>query len=207
MISGFLIKGCIIGFSIAMPVGPIGLLCIRNSLARGMFYGFVTGLGAACADTLYGALGGFGMSALGLFLTDYHLLLEFLGALFLCYLGVSTFFEKVCDRSVTVKSGGHLKTFFSTFLLTLTNPLTIFSFTGIYAGLGLDALSDDLLAPLIITIGVFLGSIMWWLLLCVVSARLKEKVGNGTRKWLNRISGSIIFGFGFTMLFRIIIIL
>jgi threonine/homoserine/homoserine lactone efflux protein len=53
MLSDFLLKGCIIWFSIAMPVGPIGLLCIRNSIAKGMIYGLMSGLGAACLGLLF----------------------------------------------------------------------------------------------------------------------------------------------------------
>lgn len=107
-----LFKGCIIGFSIAMPVGPIGLLCIKNSLTRGMIYGLISGLGAACADTLYGALGGFGISTVGIFLEKYHLILELFGGFFLCYLGISTFFEKIADASDSYSTVSHWRVFF-----------------------------------------------------------------------------------------------
>lgn len=196
MLYTLLFKGCIIGFSIAMPVGPIGLICIRNSVTRGMFYGLISGLGAACADTIFGALGGFGISAIGTFLAEYHLILELIGATFLCYLGTSTFSEEVVATSETSSRGSYGRVFFSTFLLTLTNPMTILSFAGIYAGLGAGSRSDDLLTPLVITGGVFLGSGLWWALLSVGSSCFKERMNNVARKWLNKISGSIIFIFG-----------
>lgn len=199
-----LFKGCIIGFSIAMPVGPIGLLCIKNSLTRGMIYGFMSGLGAACADTLYGALGGFGVSAIGVFLEKYQLILELFGGFFLCYLGVSTFFEKIAGTSDSYSTASHWSVFFSTFLLTLTNPMTFLSFAGIYAGLGVGSLSSDLLTPIIITCGVFIGSLLWWLILSGGSSCFKEKMNDGARKWLNRISGSVILGFGFFALISFI---
>lgn len=196
MLSTLLLKGCIIGFSIAMPVGPIGLLCVKNSLNRGMIYGLMSGLGAACADTIFGAVGGFGISAIGLFFTKYHLILEFLGAIFLFYLGASTFSEKIVDYTHTYSNESHWRTFFSTFLLTLTNPMTVLSFAGVYAGLGVGSLSDDLLTPLVITLGVFIGSALWWLILSIGSSCFREKMNDSAKKWLNRISGSIIFGFG-----------
>ncbi len=196
MLPNLLIKGCLIGFSIAMPVGPIGLLCIKNSLTRGMIYGLMAGLGAACADTLFGALGGFGMSAVGIFLAKHHLILELLGGVFMCYLGASTFFEKIVESSENTIEGSYWSTFFSTFLLTLTNPMTVLSFAGVYAGLGVGALSDNLSTPLIITLGVFIGSAIWWLMLSTVSSCFREKMNKSARIWLNRISGSIIFTFG-----------
>lgn len=191
-----LLKGCMIGLSIAMPVGPIGLLCIRNSLARGMAYGLMSGLGAACADTLFGALGGFGVSAIGIFLAKYHLIIELVGAIFLFYLGISTFFEKSKETKDIDSRGGYIRAFISTFFLTLTNPLTVISFAGVYAGLGVGSLSNDLLTPLLITMGVFLGSTLWWLILSAGSSCFKEKINETMRHWLNRISGAIIFGFG-----------
>jgi threonine/homoserine/homoserine lactone efflux protein len=90
-------KGLMIGFSIAMPVGPIGLLCIRNVLTFGMLCGFVTGLGAACADAIYGALAGFGVTTISSFLEAHSNLIQVFGALFLCYLGISTFFAKASN--------------------------------------------------------------------------------------------------------------
>lgn len=191
-----LIKGCIIGFSIAMPVGPIGLLCIRNSLAKGMMYGLMSGLGAACADTVFGALGGFGISAIGIFLEKYHLVLEFAGALFLLYLGFSTFLEKTIKSSANESSGSYWRVFFSTFILTLTNPMTVLSFAGIYAGLGVGTISADILTPIIITLGVFIGSSLWWLMLSAGSSCFREKMNEASRVWLNKVSGTIIMIFG-----------
>lgn len=204
MLSALLVKGCIIGFSIAMPVGPIGLLCIKNSLSKGMAYGLMAGLGAACADTLFGALGGFGVSAIGIFLERYHLVLELFWGIFLLYLGARTFFEKIGETKEAGLSEGYFQVFFSTFLLTLTNPMTVISFAGVYAGLGVGALSDDFLTPLIITAGVFIGSSVWWLILSAGSACFRQTMNEIARKWLNRVSGGIIFGFGIFALIAVL---
>lgn len=200
MLSSLLIKGCLIGFSIAMPVGPIGLLCIRNSLGRGLVFGLMTGLGAALADAIFGAIGGFGVSAIGTFFTDYRLAIELAGAIFLCYLGLATFAEKTAASKEVETQKGYFQAFASSFLLTLTNPLTILSFAGVYAGLGAGSSVSDLTTPIFITLGVFLGSALWWLLLSTSCSCFKDKMNGTAKKWLNRISGGIILGFGLLIL-------
>src|SRR5437868_3361367 len=134
---GFFLKGLIIGFSIAAPVGPIGVLCIRRSLAEGTRVGLVTGLGAATADALYGCVAGFGLSAISKFLDKQQFWLGLLGGIFLCYLGVKTFLSRPASNAAEAKSGGFFMTYASTLLLTLTNPSTILSFVAVFAGFGL----------------------------------------------------------------------
>jgi len=107
----FLIKGIIIGFSIAAPVGPIGVLCIRRSLADGRHMGLVTGLGAATADALYGCVAGFGLTAISSFLVGQKIWLGFFGGLFLCYLGVRTFITKPVDNPAEIAGNGLLSAY------------------------------------------------------------------------------------------------
>lgn len=192
-----LMKGCLIGFAIAMPVGPIGMLCIRNSLMYGMLCGIVSGLGAACADAFYGAIAGFGISAVSDFLQSHRIFMQILGGLFLCYLGIMIFRAKSCKTETTISSLSNYKAFITTFLLTLTNPLTIVSFAAIYAGLGIGVKSNSTtLDSLILTGGVLLGSAAWWVILSAVTAYFKDRIGDKASIWLNRTSGSLIFGCG-----------
>src|SRR6185503_6615601 len=135
----FLLKGMGIGFSIAAPVGPIGVLCIRRSLADGRWIGFVTGLGAASADAAYGCIAGFGLTAISNFLTGQQFWLALFGGAFLCYLGIHTFISKPPPQAATVREDGLFSAYFSTLLLTLTNPATILSFMAVFAGFGLAA--------------------------------------------------------------------
>jgi threonine/homoserine/homoserine lactone efflux protein len=195
-----LLKGALIGFAIAMPVGPIGLLCIRNSLTGGARYGFMTGLGAAAADTFYGAVAGFGITGLMVVIISYKLLLQVIGGLFLCYLGVMTFLAKDVKEKECLVSNTISHVFFSTFFLTITNPMTILSFIGIYAGLGINGEENSFNAAFVFTSGVFLGSACWWLLLSSSTALFKNKVNTTSLRWINRISGSILMGFGFAAL-------
>lgn len=201
MLYSLLFKGILIGFSIAMPVGPIGMLCIRNSLTRGALNGFVTGLGAAAADTVYGALAGFGIASLMTLLISYKFFLQVIGGIFLCYLGIKTFLAKDAEKKEAFASSGLLRVFFSTFFLTMTNPMTILSFIGIYAGLGIGTNENSLNEAAILTIGVFLGSTFWWLLLSSGSAFFKNRLNATSSRWINRISGSVLMGFGFAALF------
>jgi threonine/homoserine/homoserine lactone efflux protein len=191
----FLIKGIIIGFSIAAPVGPIGVLCIRRSLADGRKMGLMTGLGAATADALYGCVAGFGLTAISSFLVDQKMWLGFLGGLFLCYLGIRTFITKPADKPAEVGGSGLLSAYFSTFFLTVTNPMTILSFVAVFAGFGLGASSDYLSATTLVT-GVFIGSGLWWLLLSSGVSMFRSRVNSNWMSAVNRVSGGIMLAFG-----------
>lgn len=179
-----------------MPVGPIGMLCIRNSLMYGMGSGLVCGLGAAFADSVYGFMAGIGVSVIGIFLVNYGILLKVVGGLFLCYLGLKIFFAKSNEKEVHSENKGMLKFFFSTFFLTLTNPMTILSFAAIYAGLGVGHGEANFSSVLFLTLGVFIGSAAWWLMLSFISAGFKGWMNATAARWLNKVSGSLVFGCG-----------
>ena len=192
----FLLRGLLIGFSIAAPVGPIGVLCIRRTLAAGRLAGFVSGLGAATADAFYGSVAGFGLTALSSLLIEQRLWLRLIGGLFLCYLGVKTFLAKPSEQAAASKDSGLLSAYASTLALTLTNPATIFSFLAIFAGLGVASAGGNYLAAGILVLGVFLGSACWWFLLSGGVSLLRTKVGTRQLRWINWLSGLIILTFG-----------
>ena len=200
MTLSFILKGILIGFSIAAPVGPIGILCIRRSVAEGRRSGLVTGLGAATADAVYGCVAGFGLTAISNFLVGQKFWLGLLGGLFLCYLGVRTFVSQPKEQSAEAPSTGLFSAFVSTFFLTITNPMTILSFVAIFAGLGLGK-SADYFSAIALVAGVFGGSALWWLLLSGGAALFRSKINLEWMRLLNRGSGCIIFGFGVYSLF------
>ena len=195
MISSFLLRGAVIGFSIAAPVGPIGVLCIRRSLAHGRRVGLATGLGAASADAVYGCIAGFGVTAISRFLVDQRLWLSAGGGLFLCYLGVRTFFSTPAGQAEEVRGRGLARAYLSTFALTLTNPMTILMFVAVFAGLGLGA-SPDCAAAAALVAGVFIGSALWWLILSGAIGSLSSLAGGRWMRAVNRISGTVILAFG-----------
>jgi threonine/homoserine/homoserine lactone efflux protein len=201
----FLFKGFVIGFSIAAPVGPIGVLCIRRTLADGRASGLISGLGAATADAIYGCIAGFGLTFISNVLVSQQIWLRLVGGIFLCYLGLKTLFAKPAEEAAIAKGKGFVGAYVSTFFLTLTNPMTILSFVAIFAGLGLANTSGDYGAAGILVLGVFMGSALWWLLLSGGVGLFRGKFAPRGLQWVNRISGVIITGFGLFALMSVII--
>ena len=192
---GLLLKGIIIGFAIAAPVGPIGVLCIRRTLADGRLPGFVSGLGAATADAVYGAVAAFGLTLVTDFLMEGASWLRLIGGAFLLFLGIRTFFARPAEHAAPARNGGLVGAYASTFFLTLTNPTTILSFAAIFAGLGVGS-TNDALSAMLLVLGVFLGSALWWLVLSGTAGLFRAKLSAGGLRWVNRVSGTIIAAFG-----------
>jgi threonine/homoserine/homoserine lactone efflux protein len=155
---GLFIKGFVIGFSIAAPVGPIGILCIQRTLSGGNIQGLVTGLGAATADALYGFIAAFGLTFISNFLVDQSFWFRIIGGFFLCYLGIRAFLRIPQEQTVTVAHSTALSAYGTTFFLTLTNPMTILFFAGIFAGLGIVSESIHYASAGLMVIGVFTGN-------------------------------------------------
>jgi threonine/homoserine/homoserine lactone efflux protein len=200
----FILKGMIIGFSIAAPVGPIGVLCIRRTLAEGRAYGLISGLGAATADAFCGTLAALGLTLISSFLIDQANWLRLIGGAYLCYLGLKTFRSRPAERAAEAKGRGLLGAYTSTLFLTLTNPLTIFAFAAIFAGVGAEAAAGNTLGALNVVLGVFLGSATWWLILVTLTSLFRSRLTTGGLVWVNRVSGIIILGFGMMMLYGLI---
>jgi len=192
----FLLQGLIIGFSIAAPVGPIGILCIRRTLNGGRISGLVSGLGAATADSIYGCVAGFGLAFISNFLVKQQIWLHLIGGAFLCYLGIKTLLAKPANQAAAARENGLLGEYASTFFLTLTNPMTIISFAAIFAGLGLASTRGNYGSAGILVLGVFMGSALWWLVLSSGVGIFRKKFNTNSLQWVNWISGLIITGFG-----------
>lgn len=192
----FFIKGMIVGLSIAVPVGPIGILCIRRTLTQGRIVGFLSGLGAATADAFYGAIAGFGLTFLSNLLVGQQTGLRLIGGGLLCMIGLKTFLSKPAEQGNTVERNSHWHAYLSTLILTLTNPITILFFAAVFAGLVVGNGGDYYLSAGILVLGVFIGSASWWLILSGFTGLLRGMFNSRRMQWLNRISGSIIIGFG-----------
>jgi threonine/homoserine/homoserine lactone efflux protein len=190
------LRGLAIGFSIAAPVGPIGVLCIRRTLAEGRISGLISGLGAATADAVYGCVAGFGLTFISNFLVSQQTWLRLAGGLFLCFLGVKTLLAKPAERAADAEGTSLFGAYASTFFLTLTNPMTILSFAAIFAGLGLAGTGGSYASAGMLVLGVFIGSALWWLFLSGGAGLFRNKLGTGGLRWINRLSGAIITGFG-----------
>jgi threonine/homoserine/homoserine lactone efflux protein len=198
----FYVKGLIFGFSIAAPVGPIGLLCIRRSLAGGWSAGLLTGLGAATADAIYGCVAAFGLAGVTALLVGQRVWIQLFGGLFLCYLGLRIFFSTAEKASHVESSGSAAMGYMSALLLTLTNPMTILAFTAVFAGMGLGSIGSGPLAAGWLVAGVFSGSMAWWLILSSASSRFNTRLNATSMRWINRLSGMVLIGFGVVALFE-----
>ncbi len=192
----FLLKGILLGFAIAAPVGPIGVLCIRRTLQFGRLSGLLSGLGAAVADSFYAIIAAFGLTFITTFLLAAQFWLHMVGGLFLLYLGWKTFVSKPTPPSASVRHTTLVRDFTSTLFLTLTNPMTILSFAAIFAGVGITAIEGDYAQASILVLGVFLGSALWWLMLSEGVTLFRKKVGEKAMKWINRIAGLLILAMG-----------
>ena len=197
-------KGLVLGFSIAAPVGPIGVLCIRRTLANGFRSGLVSGLGAATADAIYGTIAAAGLTLVADFLVRQQLWLGLLGGGFLVYLGIKTLRtapQSEENASGKDSAGGN---YFSTLLLTLSNPMTIFMFAAIFGGMSVQTGTVYRFNAFLLVLGVFTGSALWWLSLSAAVSLLREKVNARLMVWVNRLAGAVITGFGAFVLYKTI---
>jgi threonine/homoserine/homoserine lactone efflux protein len=194
-----LVRGLALGLAIAAPVGPIGVLCIRRTLADGRLIGFVSGLGAATADAFYGAVAAFGLTVVADLLVGQRVWVRLIGGLFLIYLGLRTLPRRPAPRpakaSVEMRRG-LAGAYGSTLALTLTNPTTILSFTAIFAGLGLagTAGTTGRASAALLVLGVFLGSALWWLILSASVGLLRARFDARAMRAVNVISGLMLLG-------------
>lgn len=191
-------QAVVIGLAVAAPVGPIGILCIRRTLADGRWLGFISGLGAATADATYGGIAAFGLTAIsGLLISQQHWL-RLVGGIFLCFLGIHTAFARTKKEASPTKPSPHstLGAYGSTLALTITNPLTILSFAAIFAGLGIGSAQGNPVIALATMVGVFSGSALWWLTLAASVNLLRNRITPGSMRWINWAAGSIILTFG-----------
>jgi threonine/homoserine/homoserine lactone efflux protein len=190
----FLARGLAVGFTVAAAVGPISLLTIRRTLAHGRLYGLVSGLGVALADASYGGIAAFGLTAITSVLVGARVLLGVVGGAFLVWLALRTIRAKPVEAAETDGRPGLAAAFLSIYGLTMTNPMTILSFAGIFAGLGLPGHGGADAA--LLTLGVFFGSSLWWVALTAVVGRLRGRVTPRILIWINRISGTVLLVFG-----------
>ncbi len=189
-------RGLFIGLSIAAPIGPIGLLCIRRTLANGRLSGIVSGLGAATADAIFAYIAAFGLTVVSKILIDQQIWLRFMGGLFLCYLGIRIIRENPGKQSVLAGANGLLSAYVSTLLLTLMNPMTILSFAAFFSSLDLVGTSGGSMSAGALVLGIFVGSSLWWLILSGAVGAFRDKFDERGLKWVNRMAGSMITGFG-----------
>lgn len=199
------LKGVVVGLSIAVPVGPIGILCIRRTLLEGRLSGFVSALGLATADVVFGCIAGFGLTFISDFLISQQVWLRLIGGLFLCAIGLKVLWTKFVEQEASYRGKGLLDAYTSMFFLTLTYPMTILIFLGVFAGLGIGNVKDNYASIAALVLGVFTGSMLWWAILSSFIGSLRDKFRTQNWQWVNKITGILITGFGLAVLLSLIL--
>ena len=185
------IKGIFVGFAMAIPIGPIGIMCIRKTLTEGRLRGLIIGLGAATADLLYGCVAAFGLTMISNTLVSQRIWIRLVGGALLLFLGIRTFRAQPANPNIPIISSGILRSYLTTVFLTLTNPLTIFAFIAVFAALGLGNGLGYFSASALVA-GVFIGSGLWFLLLSSGVTLFRKKLDLVGLRWVNRIAGVLI---------------
>ena len=198
------LKAALVGLSIAAPVGPISLLCIQRTLISGPRLGFISGLGAASADAVYGAIGAFGLTAVTQLFIEATTPLTLFGASFLAWLGFKMILSQpagdelgsiiASDGADSIKGGDGIKAFASMFALTLSSPVTILSFVAVFSAINGSAelTEQDHSSAFVMVLGVFIGSACWWLMLAAGVSCIRHKLGPQTLLWVSRIAGGVL---------------
>jgi threonine/homoserine/homoserine lactone efflux protein len=194
------IQGIIIGLTLAVPVGPISLVCIHRTVANGRLHGIVSGLGVATADSLYAAVAFLGLTAVSGLIMGHQTLFRLLAGIALILVGIQVFRSIPAAVSEGDGQEPYLQDFLSLFAIAAANPLTIIFFITILPGFGIVAQGTTLIAAVPFVAGVFLGSVLWWLILCGSLGSFRSRLGIGSLWQINRVSGILITCFGVGML-------
>lgn len=189
----YLIKGIFVGMVIAVPAGPVGVLCVRRTFFEGARFGIVSGLGAAVADVIFGIIAGLGLTVVRDWLLDYQDWFGLLGGAYLVIVGTRTLKSRINADPQPLRGENLAAAFASTFALTITNPITILAFAAIFAKVGFDYHgSVSLVLVWILVGGVFVGSLVWWLGLCFGIAALRRFAHMEHFAWVDRVSGTVL---------------
>ncbi|MBT3400800.1 MAG: LysE family transporter [Rhodospirillaceae bacterium] len=201
-----LIQGFVFGFFLALPVGPVGVLCVQRTLSQGRMHGLISGLGAAFGDALYGAVAAFGISAVEDWITGHQGALRLVGGVVLLLLALRTVAAMVRAHPVTdgsdekiqrrIETHSLVKDFLSTFMLAITNPITFIAFAGLLATLGFTEAGRSIGNASILVAGVFAGSALWWIALSTTANLFRPIVDGSYQLWMDRIVASVLAGFG-----------
>jgi threonine/homoserine/homoserine lactone efflux protein len=194
------LRGILVGVAIAVPVGPIGVLCVRRTILRGPISGLISGLGAAVADTLFGCVAALGLTAISDTLIQHQAWLKLAGGAFLCAIGLRSF---TTDPKPPPRGPGDrtlIGDFASTFALTLTNPVTILALAAIFAALGVISEDLDAAATAWLVGGVFAGSAAWWLLLAAIALPIRGRLDPNHLEWIARVAGVLLLASGLYVL-------
>jgi len=201
-----LIKGIIVGLLASIPLGPIGIICIQRTINKGKLSGFLSGMGAASADTVFAAIAGFSLSFIISFIQEQQVFFQAVGGLIVFGLGIKIFYTNPVKqlRRHKRKQNNLLEDYLSVLLVTITNPLAVFLFIALFASLGVVVEGENILLSLVATSGVFIGAILWWYILTTLVNIFRDKFRLKQLWWINKLSGAVIFTLGAVAIFGLL---
>jgi len=189
-------KGLIIGFVIAVPIGPTGLLCISRGLYGGSGYGLLSWLGVATGDALAGGVTALGLKLVSNFFIDQYAWLHVIVGLLFCYCGIRVFIASRAKPVAIVGESKLLGGYTSTLFLTVTNPTTFASVFGMYAGWGVKILKDEYLSAILLAVAIFIGTAVWWLAIGATLLFCRDGLSQSAISTINIVSGALIVAVG-----------
>jgi threonine/homoserine/homoserine lactone efflux protein len=199
------IQGIITGLTLAVPVGPISLLCIQRSVADGRLHGIISGIGVASADSFYAAVSFLGLTFISGLIIAQQYLFRFLAGIVLIFIGIRVFLSVPANASAQTGHETYLKDYLSMAAITIANPLTLIFFMLIVPGFGIVIHGNSILSAIEFVGGLFLGSTVWWIILCGSVGTVRTHISGENLRLINRVSGILISCFGAGMLLLLVI--
>jgi threonine/homoserine/homoserine lactone efflux protein len=189
-----IIKGILIGFLVSIPLGPIGVLVIQRTVNKSRIAGFLSGMGAAISDTLYAIIAGFSLTFVIDFIRQYEVYLQAIGALVLLGLGIHIFFKNPATdlRRNKLRGNTHFKDIISSFLVTFSNPLSVFVFLAVFTSSGVAVSLEHPYHSFFLILGIFTGAVIWWFSLSGIVSLFRHKINLRILWWINKSAGAII---------------
>ncbi len=206
MDAGIFLQGVAVGLIVAQPVGPVAAVCVQRTLSDGKTHGIISGFGAATADALLAYITAFGLAFVSNFLIKEQVWLRLVGGVLLCCLGTRFVLSKPTQQVVSGAGRNHIANFASMFLLTLANPGTLITFAAVFAGFGLVRPDSGCVWPGLLVGGVFTGSQLSWIILCITAKKIQGMFGQSNHAWLNKIAGIVVIAFGLFILLSLMIL-
>ena len=190
-----------IGLMFGVPAGAVGAMTVQQALTRGFRFGLVTGIGSSMADCLYACVGAFGLTIISDFLTEYQIPINCVGAAFIIVLGLLMLLKRRRETKVKAEGANAIMLFFSSFIVGITNPAAILTFLFAFTNFGIEG-TLNLSEGGMLVLGVFAGTMVWWITLSALASCFKKKMKERGIKILNLIFGIILIGFGIFVLIR-----
>ncbi|MDD1696666.1 MAG: LysE family transporter [Methanoregula sp.] len=203
----YFIQGIIIGLTLAVPIGPISLLCIHRTITDGRLHGIISGFGVSTADSFYAAITVLGLTVISTIIIAEQSLFRGLAGVILILIGIKVFLSVPADVSEKSEHETYLRDYLSMFAIAIANPMTLVFFLVILPGLGVIIQGSEFLPAMEFVAGVFLGSVLWWIILCGVVGSMRSRISVKNLGLINRISGVLISCFGAGMLILLVVTL